>query len=191
MPRYRFRVSDGQREAILEESFRDEARLREQVPKRGWTQILSVEQLQEPPAAGASSTDPNGRNRLRAGLASGVAVLIGFAAMILYREYVAGPAWHWLLQEPAELVVLLVVYFLCFWIITAIMGIAREQVRNTNWPAAAGCGIGLVTMWLLRYIVHLDSPSWLPLGAGILAGVAAWFVIARTMPPRHSQKGMV
>jgi hypothetical protein len=57
MAYFRARVSDGKTEATIEERFTDEARLRETVPKRGWTNILSVEEIPDPAAAAAEAAE--------------------------------------------------------------------------------------------------------------------------------------
>jgi hypothetical protein len=56
MPYFRVRVSDGKAESILEEKFENEVRLRDQLPKRGWT-IISVEQIAEPTPRPAAPTE--------------------------------------------------------------------------------------------------------------------------------------
>jgi hypothetical protein len=58
MPYFRVRVHNGKSESVFEEEFRDEARLRDQLPKRGWTNILSVEQIEEPSAAAPPPETP-------------------------------------------------------------------------------------------------------------------------------------
>ena len=60
MPHFRIRVSDGKTETVIEEKFENEDRLRQQLPKRGWTNILSVEPVAElaPPAAPSEASPP-------------------------------------------------------------------------------------------------------------------------------------
>jgi hypothetical protein len=61
MPYFRIHVSDGKIESVIEEKFESEARLREQIPKRGWTTIPGVEPISEPTpqsAAPAESLPP-------------------------------------------------------------------------------------------------------------------------------------
>ena len=51
MPYFRARVHDGKTESVVEEKFKDEASLREQLPRRGWVTILGVEEIPGPAAA--------------------------------------------------------------------------------------------------------------------------------------------
>ncbi len=58
MPHFRIRVSDGKTETAIEETFENEERLREQLPKRGWTMILGVEPIADPAPPAAQSEAP-------------------------------------------------------------------------------------------------------------------------------------
>jgi hypothetical protein len=58
MPRYRIRASDGKDEQVWEETFASEARLYEELPKRGWSNVISVQPAPEPAPTPASAENP-------------------------------------------------------------------------------------------------------------------------------------